>query len=315
MSHDFADFTTGPGEERLGQCQSWTLNNPEDLWVSAVELYQDEASHHSNWTFAPSDMFDGPDGVWTCKDRGYSQVSAALSGGVLYAQSTQAVKEVQKFPNGAAVRIPAYSRIIGDVHLLNTTAESKTGHASLSIYSIPESEVKVKLVPFHLTFETLDIPAKSRSRFEADCDLTQAAGGPLDMSVYYALPHTHALGVRNYFGPVGGPLDGQFLMDVSGFNSEARGIMYEPPPAIDGATGMRFGCEFENPRDEVVHWGFDDQEMCEMLGFSDASFVFEASVNVLEEPTMVDGMPRYTGKCDILAVPWDHNKPGGPPPN
>jgi hypothetical protein len=69
LSHDFAEFTTKSGEEVLGLCQSWTLNNPEELWVNGVELEQDEASHHSNWLHVPSNYYEGPDGIWPCKDR------------------------------------------------------------------------------------------------------------------------------------------------------------------------------------------------------------------------------------------------------
>ena len=78
-SHDFTDFTVKPGEEVLGQCQSWTINNPEEIWFNAVELVQDEASHHSNWMFVPDDKFDGPDGVWKCSDRSYSGRSGPRS--------------------------------------------------------------------------------------------------------------------------------------------------------------------------------------------------------------------------------------------
>src|SRR5262245_66589634 len=53
MVHDFSTFTAQPGEEILGLCQSWTMNNPTELWVNAVELSQDEASHHSNWIYVP----------------------------------------------------------------------------------------------------------------------------------------------------------------------------------------------------------------------------------------------------------------------
>src|SRR5205807_9881722 len=42
------------------------------------------------------------------------------------------------------------------------------------------------------------------------------------------------------------------------------------PIYLAGADGLRFGCEFENPRDASVHWGFGDQEMCEYLGFAES---------------------------------------------
>lgn len=123
MRHDFPENTSAPGEEITGVCRSWTLGNEEELWVNAVELEQDEQSHHSNWMFAPEGNFDGPDGLWPCADRGYDQLTAALAGGVLYAQSTQATHEVQAFGPGTAIRIPPRSRILSSIHILNTTSE------------------------------------------------------------------------------------------------------------------------------------------------------------------------------------------------
>jgi len=58
----------------------------------------------------PETEFAGPDGLWDCDDRNYSQLQAAITGGVLYAQSTQARKEVQKFPDGVVVRVPPVPR-------------------------------------------------------------------------------------------------------------------------------------------------------------------------------------------------------------
>ncbi|HZS42398.1 MAG TPA: hypothetical protein VFF06_36460, partial [Polyangia bacterium] len=202
LTHDFADFTAQAGQEILGLCQSWTLNNSTELWINAVELDQNEASHHSNWLFVPDDKYPGPDGVWTCSDRNYDQLSAALAGGVLYAQSTQATHEVQKFTNGAAVRIPPWSRIISDVHILNATPQAVTGHATLSLYPLALADVKIKLTPFHLVFSKLEIPAQATSRSTAKCEIDSSfesiTNHVLDAKVYYILPHFHALG-RHFF--------------------------------------------------------------------------------------------------------------------
>jgi hypothetical protein len=318
LSHDFPANSTPPGGEILDLCRSWTLENAEEIWVNAVELDQDESSHHSNWTFVPDTDFDGPDGNWPCDERSYNQLAGALAGGVLYAQSTQAIHEVQKFPNGVAVRIPPYSRIISDVHTLNTTADPVSGHARLTVYGIAEADVTVKLVPFHLTYDGLDIPPQSDARFTGECELEanfQAqAGGPFDLDVYYLLPHTHALGTRMFVHALGGERDGEVLLDVEGFNGEARGRAYDPPVSLLGASGFRFGCEFHNPRDESVGWGFDDQEMCEALGFADATLAFESRVETAEADGEESGIQKFTGPCSSIAFPWDHDKPGGSPP-
>lgn len=317
MSHDFSDFTVKSGEEIKGLCQSWTLHNPEEVWVNAVELTQAESSHHSNWTFVPDDKFTGDDGVWPCKDRDYSQLSAALVGGVIYAQSTQAAHEVQKFPNNAAVRIPPYSRIVGDIHLLNTSPDDTTGHASLTLYGLAKEDVQVKLAPFHMVYTGLAIPPHATSRFSGPCELGSkfaAAGSPFKMDIYFVLPHYHALGKSFFLDVVGGKKDGERIFEVGAYDGEAHGKNYDPPYALDDAEGLAFGCDFTNPRDDEIHYGLGDQEMCEMLGFADSTVAFESDIKS-SEPGGADGDTQlFTGPCSTLAFEWDQNKPGGKGP-
>ena len=308
VQHDFPENSTEPGEEIRFLCRSWTLNNPEPIYVNAVELEQDELSHHSNWLFVPDDYFPGPDGVWPCAEREYSQLTAAVAGGVLYAQSTQAKREVQKFPDGVVVRLPPNVRIISDIHVLNTTSEPNTGHVRLSLYATPKAEVETVLTPFHLTYDGLFIPPQSTSRFSGECDLTEPyeninqSGVELDL--YYLLPHTHALGTRMFVEAVGGTHDGVSLVDVRGFNSEARGKQFDPPIDLSTSNALRFGCEFENPRNEEVVWGFDDQEMCETLGFAASPIGFESRIEDAEELAPEGPIRRFTSTCDTIAFPF-----------
>ncbi len=306
LRHDFPDQTIAAGSESLHNCRSWTLNNAEDLWVTAVELTQHEASHHSNWTYVPDTMYDGADGIWPCTDRGYDQLSAAVAGGVGSAESTHAVHEVQAFPEGAAVRIPAHSRIVSDIHLLNVTTAEVTGHVTLSLYTLPRAEVVTPLTPFHITYQDLALPPRSRSRYEASCEIASGyqanEGSPHHMRLFYSLPHTHALGTRVFLSAVGGPRDGEVLLDVMGTPGEARGIAYAEPIDLTGVTSLHFGCEFENPRAEVVHWGFQDQEMCEMLGFIESPLAFESRIEATDTMGMDGTTPTFSGPCSTLFV-------------
>jgi len=317
VQHDFPEITSMGGQEILGNCRSWTLNNPTELWINAVELDQDEASHHSNWLFVPDDQFDGPDGIWRCHDRSYDELTAALAGGVLYAQSTQATHEVQKFPNAAAVRIPPYSRIISDIHILNATQATVTGHARLSLYALALADVKIKLSPFHLTFSKLEIPAQATSRSQAKCEIDSSfesiANHALNAKVYYILPHFHALGRHFFVERMGGAHDGQVLFDATGAAGEARGRAMDPPIDLSGDDGLAFGCDFDNETPDVVHWGFGNQEMCELLGFADSPLAWESTVTSVAADPSVAAMPTYTGPCSTLAFQYDFTKPGGPP--
>jgi len=309
MRHSFPEQEVTAGGELSGLCRSWTLNNEEEIWVSAVQLEQDELSHHSNWTFVPDAAYPGEDGIWPCAERGYDQLGAALMGGVLYAQSTQAAYEVQAFQEGAAIRLPPHARIISDIHILNTTTEDHRGNVDFTIYAIPRADVRIALVPFHIDYHALDIPARSDARFVADCTLRpdfldSLAGAPFYLRLHYALPHTHALGTRVFLEAVGGAHDGEMIIDVSGYNGEARGRLYDPPMDLSDIEGLRFGCEFQNPTTESVGYGIGDQEMCEMLGFIESPVAFETRV---EERTTLpedDGMPVFGGPCSTFVIPW-----------
>jgi hypothetical protein len=317
MTHDFPEITSNSGDELFG-CRSWTLNNSTELWVNAVELTQDELSHHSNWFFVPDDKYNVPDGIWNCRDQGFDELGAAVAGGVLYAQSTQARHEVQKFPNGAAIRIPPWSTIVSNIHVLNATQMANTGHTRLSIYATPLDQVKVKLAPFHLGFTALQIPPMESSRSQGSCDLysafQSAFNHDVDAKVYYLLPHYHTLGYHFFVNHVGGKNDGKSLFDSMGAIGEARGRAYDPPIDLSGDDGLAFGCDFDNPRPDTVQWGFGDQEMCELLGFSDSPLAWTGEINMVHPDTTATDMPTYTGSCGVLAFDYDFTKAGGPGP-
>ncbi len=89
------------------------------------------------------------------------------------------------------------------------------------------------LAPFRLTYYTLEIPAQSEARFVTDCDLDEAfqtiAKRPLDLKLYWVLPHYHELG--NYFSVeiLGGPKDGEVIHSLDTFNAEPNGKALDPP--------------------------------------------------------------------------------------
>lgn len=314
--HEFATFTVGPGQEIRDLCQSWTLNNSEELWVNSVELSQDERSHHSLWTHIPSNYFDVPDGVWPCNTQAVLSAVTA-QGGVLMAQSTQATHEVQKFPNGAAVRIPPYSRIISDIHLLNASTETVTGSMKFTMYTKPASDVKIKLAPFEFSYFSIDVLPHATTRFSADCTLqttfAKIGGTPFDMKIYYLLPHTHTLGTRAYLNILGGPQDGKTLLELDGFNGEAHGRAFDPPLDVAGAKGLSFGCQYDNPTDKDLTYGWS-LEMCQFLGFADTSTSFVSAVRSNEGAGMDGKAQLFTGPCETIGIPPDFNMPGGPPP-
>jgi len=177
--------------------------------------------------------------------------------------------------------------------------------------------VKTKLAPFHVVYEALDLPPHSMSHLYGEClvgeDFAISQNKPWDLKVHFALPHTHSLGRRVFMQAMGGPADGKMIIDVGGNTGDPQGRAFDPPFDLTGSSGLRFGCDFENPRDEHVVYGIGDQEMCELLGFAETTLAFEGKV-FDNRPDGTDGGKQiFTGHCSSIEFPYDQTRPGGPP--
>src|SRR5260221_710794 len=263
-------MTVAAGREDESTCQSWTLNNPTELWVHTIAQHNDGAYHHANWFFVPDDQYKLPDGTWNCSDNQFDELVAALAGGYLFALSTQSHDETQTLPAGAAIRIPPYSRIIGASHLLNASDQAVTTTMQLTITTIPLATVTAKLAPARITYHDPHIDAMAKSAFTAECDIATdyarwSSGKPFTYQLQYTLSHYHKLGFYQQLEVLGGPNDGQVIMRHDGFGNNA-GTPITPPVdlAALGARGLRLTCGFDNPRAVPVGWGIGDQEMCVM---------------------------------------------------
>jgi hypothetical protein len=320
LSATVSTITVAAGEENEDLCQSWTLNNPTELWVTSIRQSNDGAYHHANWFFVPDDQFDLPDGMWKCSDHEFSELVAAILGGYLFAMSTQSFDETQQIPSGGAIRIPPYSRIIGASHVLNASDADITSETRIELGTIPPDQVAARLAPGRIEYRDLTIDPNGRSSFSAECILDEVyeetMGAPLQLEIYYALSHYHELGTYAQLELLGGPRDGEVLFRHDGYG-ENFGVPFDPPldVAATGARGLRFTCGFDNPRDEVIGWGIGDQEMCVMALQSRTEMGFDAKVGdgrSEQVGTGPDGEVQYRGACSVLGVPWDHQKPGGP---
>ncbi len=317
---DVSTIMIGGGVEEEDTCQSWTLNNPTELWVNGVTESNDGGYHHANWFFVPDDMFALPDGTWSCSDNNFSELNAAIIGGYLFALSTQSAAETQTLPRGSAIRIPPYSRIVGSSHLLNASPDAVTTTMKLSLHTIPPAKVLAKMAPARIQYHDLKLDPMARSSFTAECKFDQAyqtqLGRPLQYELHYVLSHYHQLGSYTQLEIAGGPRDGEVIMRHDGFG-ENFGFAVDPPLdlAAAGAQGVRFTCGFQNPRMAQVGWGIGDQEMCVVALQAKTDLGWDGDVKRGTGTRLgPDGSGEidYGGPCDLLAFPWDFDKPGGP---
>ncbi|HEU5055597.1 MAG TPA: hypothetical protein VFU21_03705 [Kofleriaceae bacterium] len=305
FEREFTGIRAAPGTESTGRCASWRLGNEAPLYINQVEMNAGSGWHHSNWFFVPEGTFAQDDGVWDCAGE-FDALRAALSGGVLFAQSTQATDEIQAFQPGAALEVPAHSVVVGELHVINVTEKELETSLRLALTALPEEEVVTRLHPLAFDFHQLAIPPRQRSRFETSCDMEEGYGGPIDLAIHYVLPHYHRFGTGMDIEMTGGARDGETIYGIESGIGEPLGRSMSPPLPLTGARGIRFACEFDNPTAETITFGnHRDAEMCIMLAFTDSNVVWGGGV--LEgEPRLrevrADGMAVYDGDCSVVAL-------------
>ncbi len=302
-----------PGSENV-ECIQWNVENEQALYVNSVTMANDGGFHHSNWFVVPEDVFAGEDGFFDCESRGWSNVTAATRGTVLFAQSTQAFTETQSFPEGVTLKIPPNHKVVGNLHLLNAAPRTLDTQIRLELGLVHPRDVENIATPFQMVYSDLAIPGKSESMFMAECNLREqyerTTGQSWDeLEIYHVLPHYHELGNHFELRKLGGPDDGEVIHMINGFNAEANGKSFEEPVSLAGTDGLSFGCGFDNPRDETVGWGIGDQEMCMMLGYTNGKGVFEGNVRSgSEEVGVVDETVQFTGPCSGLTINRSRNQ-------
>ncbi|MDH3623942.1 MAG: hypothetical protein OES69_03780 [Myxococcales bacterium] len=282
LSHTFSPVFVDSGREIFGVCQSWTLNNEEPLYVQGVRQTNEGAWHHSVWTYATEGVFDGPDGNWSCYQRGYNAQSAAEAGGIIFNQSTQAFTEIQAFAEGAVVVLPPRSRIIGNIHLLNVSASPIDTTLTMELDTIPAEEVTVRLRPISLRNTQIAAQPGFESRFSVSCNLSDLFTSILQVgempsyNMYYVLGHYHGWGNYFSFNFVNPDESERTIVEFSSQPGDVLGVKLDPPLGSQGAVGLRLTCGYNNTGDKVLTWGIGDLEMCAAYAYIDADLAFEA---------------------------------------
>lgn len=302
---EFGPYTVAAGQEINNQCVSTKLNNDEPLYVSSVELTTGIGFHHSNWFWVPDNLFDGPDGTWDCDSRDYDEAIAGFQGGVLYAQSTQATHELQAFPDGVAIVIPAHSRILAGTHLLNKGDDALEVPISLELTTIANPTIKLAGMGF--TNQSITLPPLRDSRMTLECDLgsphQNTLSRPLDFSMYYVLAHYHELGTGVTLDAVRADGTTDRIFETIAQIGDVLGGPIAPAFSLSGYMKLRFSCNFNNPRTTAVRWGVGDKEMCAFLAFTDSERSWSGGAltyNVV--PTTVDrgAYVESTYQCTVL---------------
>lgn len=309
QTHAFGSIAIAANSEDTEKCVSITLDNDEPLYINQVELTTGPGFHHSNWLFVPEHSFAGPDGVWTCDDRNYDQVAAGILGGVFFAQSTQTPHEVQQLPAGVAIKLPAKSKLVAQIHLLNYGDEDLTLEPTMAFTPIPEADATTIMRSFAFEYHPLGLPPGRQSRFSVECDLgtrhQEAFGRPMDFKLYYALAHYHEWGTGLTIEAVRGDGTASTIYTTTTAIGDTLGGVIDPPFDMTGFAKLRLTCDYYNDTANTIRYGNGGGEMCIFNAFSDSTHTWAGGALDNGDPgtpTDLNGVMSFTRNCQVYSV-------------
>lgn len=259
-------LTLQPGEEREVCFAMPLLLRGSSRLVNAGVVTTGPGLHHGNITTRSKTG----EGVRECSTGNQADLALeiAAGGSVLFASSTQVQgNEWQTFPVGYAFRVGDDQEIVARMHYLNASTRPIVVSPRYQWFTIAPADLRLEIGPFAWSYYKFHIPARSMFTAQADCPFSRP------MNVVQVLPHMHALGRRFTLSFLGGPRDGQAILDLTDYGTRGETDIRQFMPAVEltqggRGDGVRFACTWQNTFDKVIEFGVGDNEMCIVFGFA-----------------------------------------------
>jgi hypothetical protein len=214
----------------------------EDTYVKAFRAQAPLGTHH---TLLLRMSGTQPDGQAKC--------GPTLGADMLHASGVGSDDLV--FPEGVAVKIPAGTQLLLNLHLFNVSMSPISGVSGTLVQTVPASQVTQVAEMVLGGTTSINVPPNGSQTTEGKCGF---AGTSTIVTVW---PHMHMFGTHmkvTYVGVAGSKVlhDG----DYSFSNQKNFPI---DPVTVSAGEGVQIACTFQNTTSQTITWGDSSKaEMC-----------------------------------------------------
>jgi hypothetical protein len=251
---DTTSTTVAPGEWTTLIDGTWELpGGTEGYWCARKTIQQDTyvkafralappGTHH---TLLIQEKGGKPDGEFAC--------GATLGADMLHASGVGTDDLV--FPEGVAVKIPAGTQLMLNLHLFNVQSTSIAGVSGTLVQVVPASEVQ-HIAQMELGgTANISVPPNGTQTVEGVCTFPNAA------TLTTVWPHMHQYGTHmkvTYEGASGAKV----LHDAPYSFGDQKNHQIDPLAVAPGEV-VRIQCTYANPTSQTINWGdSSNAEMC-----------------------------------------------------
>ena len=214
----------------------------EDTYIKAFRAQAPQGTHHTLLLRTPSPV---PDGEQAC--------GPTLGADMLHASGVGS--DDLTFPDGVAVKVPAGTQLMLNLHLFNTTAGPLSGVSATLVQTMKASDV-TQVAELVLGGSTqISVPPNGSQTVHATCTFQSTA------TISTVWPHMHMIGTHmkvTYQGASGTKV----LEDAPYSFSDQKNYPITPVTVAPGEN-ILIDCTYQNPTSQTIYWGDSSKsEMC-----------------------------------------------------
>jgi hypothetical protein len=214
----------------------------EDIYVNAFRSLGSTGTHHTLLLWAPGEL---PDSEVVC--------APTLDESLLFASGVGTDDLV--FPEGVALKIPAGTQLLLNLHLFNTTEVPLPGESGTLVKILEPSEVRQEAEMIMPGTTAISVPPNSPGSAQGDCTF------PGDTNIMTVWPHMHKHGTHMRVTHQMGTAEVTLHDAPFGFDDQT----YHPitPVPVRAGEQIHFDCSYMNTTAKEIGFGISsDDEMC-----------------------------------------------------
>lgn len=234
------DWTRAPGTEGYTCVRKTTT---EELYVNSFEAINPLGTHHTLLTMGAA---NGADETTPCTAADNHPLSVFGSG-----VGTNPLT----LPKGVAIKIPADTQLLLNLHLFNTSDKPLTGTSGTRVRAIPQSEVVDVAEGILAGTIALDIPAGETKTSIGYCTMTS------DVTLVAVAPHMHQIGIYERI-VAESSTDGDVVLHDAPYDFNEQSYHLIEPLKLAKGDRVRVECTHKNTTTTDVRFG--DSSLAEM---------------------------------------------------
>lgn len=245
VSKDWTTLVDGTWQMTAGKEGYWCSRKTitEDTYVTAFRADAPQGTHHTLLLWREKSSV--PDGEESC--------GPLIGSNMIFASGIGTNDAV--FPEGVAVKIPAGSQLLLNLHLFNAGAQTLNGVSGILVKTVAAADLKYEAEMVLAGPTSIEIPPNGSQTVEDSCIF------PGTTTIWSVWPHMHQYGTHmkvTYDGASGSKV----IHDAPFSFYDQVGYEIAPLTVSEGEQ-LRIECTYKNPTTQTIHWGdSSNSEMC-----------------------------------------------------